>query len=187
MIYIGIDPSLNSTGVCVNDNGKCKYFIISSKMTKKMQNFKNDFIEFLPYNKEDTNKKLNDYAQVEYNKANNIYNVCTRIKEIVLNYPECEVFMEGVSYGSVGSAALVDLSGLNFAIRNLLIDNNIRFTIVSPMQNKKFATGIGNADKEHMIFSWLMIEKHLKDIKEIKIDDLADAYFLSNFYKQKLD
>jgi Holliday junction resolvasome RuvABC endonuclease subunit len=95
--------------------------------------------------------------------------------------------MEGVSYGSVGSAALVDLSGLNFAIRNLLIDNNIRFTIVSPMQNKKFATGIGNADKEHMIFSWLMIEKHLKDIKEIKIDDLADAYFLSNFYKQKLD
>jgi Holliday junction resolvasome RuvABC endonuclease subunit len=187
MIYIGIDPSLNSTGVCVNDNGKCKYFIISSKMTKKMQNFKNDFIEFLPYNKEDTNKKANDYAQVEYNKANNIYNVCMRIKEIISKYPECEVFMEGVSYGSVGSAALVDLSGLNFAIRNLLIDNNIRFTIVSPMQNKKFATGIGNADKEHMIFSWLMIEKHLKDIKEIKIDDLADAYFLSNFHKQNSD
>jgi Holliday junction resolvasome RuvABC endonuclease subunit len=55
------------------------------------------------------------------------------------------------------------------------------------MQNKKFATGIGNADKEHMIFSWLMIEKHLKDIKEIKIDDLADAYFLSNFHKQNSD
>jgi Holliday junction resolvasome RuvABC endonuclease subunit len=95
--------------------------------------------------------------------------------------------MEGVSYGSLGSAALVDLAGLNFAIRNVLIANKIDFTIVTPGQNKKFATGLGNAEKDLMIHSWLMIEKHLKDIKDIKIDDLADAYFLSNYYKQLTD
>lgn len=196
MIYIGIDPSLNSTGICINVDGKCKYYIITSKMTKKMKDFKNEYIQYLPYEKEDTNKKLNEYADVEFNKAHNIYNICVRVKQVIKanvewysgdNINNCEVFMEGVSYGSLGSAALVDLSGLNFAIRNVLIELGVKFTIVSPSQNKKFATGLGNADKEHMIFSWLMIEKHLKEIKDIKIDDLADAYFLSNYYKAKMD
>ena len=196
MVYIGIDPSLNSTGVCINVDGKCKYYIITSKMTKKMSEFKNDYVHYLPYEKADTNKKLNEYADVESNKAQNIYNICVRVKQIKKhslelyckdNINNCEVFMEGVSYGSVGSAALVDLSGLNFAIRNTLIEMGVKFTIVSPSQNKKFATGLGNADKEHMIFSWLMVEKHLKEIKDIKIDDLADAYFLSNYYKAKSD
>lgn len=196
MIYIGIDPSLNSTGICINVDGNCKYYIITSKMTKKMKDFKNEYIQYLPYEKEDTNKKLNEYADVEFNKAHNIYNICVSVKQVIKanvewyagdNINNCEVFMEGVSYGSLGSAALVDLSGLNFAIRNVLIELGVKFTIVSPSQNKKFATGLGNADKEHMIFSWLMIEKHLKDIKDIKIDDLADAYFLSNYYKAKMD
>ena len=196
MIYIGIDPSLNSTGICINVDGNCKYYIITSKMTKKMKDFKNEYIQYLPYEKEDTNKKLNEYADVEFNKAHNIYNICVRVKQVIKenvewyagdNINNCEVFMEGVSYGSLGSAALVDLSGLNFAIRNVLIELGVKFTIVSPSQNKKFATGLGNADKEHMIFSWLMIEKHLKEIKDIKIDDLADAYFLSNYYKAKMD
>lgn len=191
MVRIGIDPSLNSTGVCVNIDGKqFKYWIITSKMTKKMKEFKHDDVKYLPYEKADTNKKLNEYAEVEFNKANNIYNICARIKSIIKasaewyagdNLNNCEVFMEGVSYGSVGSAALVDLSGLNFAIRNVLLDLGVKFTIVSPSQNKKFATGNGSADKALMIYSWLMVEKHLKDIKDIKIDDLADAYFLSNY------
>ena len=55
MIYIGIDPSLNSTGICINVDGKCKYYIITSKMTKKMKDFKNEYIQYLPYEKEDTN------------------------------------------------------------------------------------------------------------------------------------
>lgn len=196
MVTIGIDPSLNSTGVCINVDGKCKYYIITSKMTKKMKEFKHDDIHYVSYEKADTNKKLNEYAQVEFNKANNIYNICVRIKSIIKasiewyagdNLNNCKVFMEGVSYGSVGSAALVDLSGLNFAIRNVLLDLGVKFTIVSPSQNKKFATGNGSADKELMIFSWLKIEKHLQEITDIKIDDLADAYFLSNFHKAILD
>ena len=187
MVSIGIDPSLNSTGICINNDGKCKYFIITSKMTKKMKEFSNDYIKYLPFDKQDTNKKLNTYAEVEFNKANNIYCICEHIREIISYFPDCHVYMEGVSYGSLGSAALVDLAGLNFAIRNVLIANKIDFTIVTPGQNKKFATGLGNAEKDLMIHSWLMIEKHLKDIKDIKIDDLADAYFLSNYYKQITD
>lgn len=182
-ITIGIDPSLNSTGVCVNIDGHCKYYIITSKMTKKMKEFSNEFISYIPYNKQDTNKKLNNYKTIEQNKSANIYNIVERVKEIITPYPEAEIFMEGISYGSIGSAAIADLSGLNFALRMIFIDNGNDFTIVSPNQNKKFATGNGAAEKEQMIYTWLMVEKHLKDIKEIKIDDLADAYFLSNYYR----
>lgn len=187
MIYIGIDPSLNSTGICVNINNKYNYFVITSKNTKKIKDFKSKYVEYLIYEKFDTNKKVNEYKIVEQNKAHNVYQICTYIENIIKKYKKkdvCTVFMEGVSYGSIGSSALVDLSGLNFAIRNILISNQIEFTIVSPSQNKKFATGLGNAQKDMMIFSWLKIEPHMSEIiKEFKSDDLADAFFLSNYHK----
>lgn len=191
MLTIGIDPSLNSTGVCVNFNGVCEYFVIISKMTKKMKEFKHKYIHYLSYEKQDTNKKENVYETVELHKAQNIYYICENIKKILEEtynkYNEkITVYMEGVSYGSIGSAALVDLSGLNFAIRNILLSlPYIDFVIVSPTQNKKFATGNGAADKDLMVFSWKKIEKNIADITEIKIDDLADAYFLSNYWKCK--
>jgi Holliday junction resolvasome RuvABC endonuclease subunit len=147
-----------------------------------MLSFKHPDIQIIKYNKLDTIKKEHSYDIIESNKAFNIHNICSIIKEIIDKYDEpVHISMEGVSYGSVGSAALVDLSGLNFAIRNTLIDANASFTIVSPSQNKKFATGNGSADKELMVFSWLKIEKHLVNIKDIKIDDLADAFFLCHY------
>lgn len=188
MITIGIDPSLNSTGICINHDNVFDYYIISSKATKKMKEFSHDRVHYCFYDKLDTNKKLNEYARVEFNKANNIYRICTYIKQIIKaslewyagdNINNCEVFMEGVSYGSVGSAALVDLSGLNFAIRNVLIEMGIKFTVVSPSQNKKFATGNGSAEKDIMIDAWKRLDHSIADITEIKIDDLADAFFLS--------
>ena len=182
MINIGIDPSLNSTGVCVYNGLSHKYFLIVSKATKKMLNFKHPDIQIIKYDKQDTTKKEHPYDVIESNKAFNIHNICTIIKQIIDKYDEpVHISMEGVSYGSVGSAALVDLSGLNFAIRNTLIDSNASFTIVSPSQNKKFATGNGSADKDLMVFSWLKIEKHLANVKDIKIDDLADAFFLCHY------
>lgn len=185
MITIGIDPSINSTGVCVNNNNKCTYFIISSKKTKKMQEFSNMYIQYKFYDKLDGNTKDLKYDIKEYNKSINTKLICDAIFSIIKKYrnKDVTVYMEGVSYGSSNSAALVDLSGLNFAIRYMLLNNGIPFIIVSPSQNKKFATGNGSADKNLMVYSWLILEKHLKDITSIKIDDLADAYFLSNYYK----
>ena len=39
-LKIGIDPSINSTGICIRrEGGHPLYFIITSKMTKKMKDF----------------------------------------------------------------------------------------------------------------------------------------------------
>lgn len=176
MITIGVDPSINSTGVCVNENGKFTYYIISSKMTKKMTSFHHDRITLLPYEKGTSG--LTDYSERESVKTNNIYNIYKNLESIIDKHHPDKIQMEGVSYGSTGSAALVDLSGLNFVLRLLFINKGVEYKIVSPTQNKKFATGNGQAEKDVMIDSWMRLDPEMKDV-DIKVDDLADAYFLS--------
>jgi Holliday junction resolvasome RuvABC endonuclease subunit len=177
MKVIGLDLSINSTGVCINNNGKYKYYIICSKMTKKMKEFDNKYIKLIEYNKQSVE---GEYSEKELIKTNNIYNIIGELKSIIKKEKPDECRIEGISYGSVGSAALVDLSGLNFMVRQMLIDLKIPFKIISPTSNKKFAVGNGQADKDIIIDSWLRLQPHLKGI-DIKVDDIADAYFLSNY------
>lgn len=179
MVTIGIDPSINSTGICVNEDGNVTYYIVTSKMTKKMKEFNCDYIKLLPYSKRET-KDL-EYTDKESAKAFNLHNICFLIGKILTRYNPDKVYMEGVSYGSVGSAALVDLAGLNFVLRSMFIDLRVSFEIVSPTQNKKFATGNGGADKGLMMDAWRRLDRRVTDIKDIKVDDLADAYFLAHF------
>ena len=183
MIKIGIDPSINSTGVCVNMNSDLFYYIISSKMTKKMKEFKHSNITYLPYYKLDT--KSGDYSDKENSKFSNICSICNRIYDIIssIDCDDIEVYMEGVSYGSIGSAALVDLCFLNSAIRMTLKKLGVKFTIVSPTSLKKFACSNGQADKNVMIDAWKRLDKNISNIYDIKIDDLADSYFLSCYTK----
>jgi hypothetical protein len=89
--------------------------------------------------------------------------------------------MEGVSYGSVGSAALVDLAFLNASIRMVLKMKGIKFEIVSPTSLKKFACSNGQAEKDVIIDAWKRLDRNVSDVKDIKIDDLADSYFLAHY------
>lgn len=185
MIKIGIDPSINCTGVCVWDveSDTHQYFMIPSKMTKKMKEFNNTYVQLLPYDKYQTDSS--DYSTKEAIKFTNIYNVCMRIYDIIKYYVDkdytIETYMEGVSYGSIGSAALIDLSFLNASIRMILKQIGVHFTIVSPTSLKKFACANGQAEKDIMIDAWKRLDKNIKDITTIKVDDLADAYFLAHF------
>jgi Holliday junction resolvasome RuvABC endonuclease subunit len=176
---IGIDPSINSTGICVKSDKGIKYYLITSKSTKKMKEFKNPHIVLFNYEKIST--KDMDYAEKEYYKSNNIYKICDLVDKIIsINRPE-KIYMEGISYGSVSGASLADLSGLNFALRNIFIANKIPFEIISPTSVKKFATANGNAEKELMIDAWRRLDNNIRNITEIKIDDLADSYFIAHY------
>ena len=179
MIAIGIDPSMNSTGICVKQDLKTKYYIVTSHMTKKMVKFDADQknIKYLPYEK--TQVTGLEYAEKETAKANNVYNICQQIKATLKKHKPDIVVMEGVSYGSIGSAALVDLAGLQFAIRMVLIDLKIPFKIVTPMHLKSVAVGIGSADKAIMVDAWKRLDAKMNYNFEVKVDDLADAFFLA--------
>ena len=184
---LGIDQSLNSTGVCLlteetflNDGKivvkrKYNYWIIASKMTKKMEQFRYKNINIIGYNK----RVGEDYESKEAAKTLNIFDICSVIDSIIKKYkPDC-ICMEGISYGNVGSASLVDLAGLNYCIRMVALNRGLAFHIISPTQLKKEATGNGGAEKEEMVWAWKQCDPTIKDVAEIKIDDLADAFFLA--------
>lgn len=181
MIILGIDPSINCTGICIYDTvtNVHLYYMIAAKCTKKMKEFSNDYVHIVDYGKRESNK--GEYHTKEYNKSQNIYDICVIIRDLIQNYEPDLIQMEGISYGSRGSAALADLAGLNFAIRMTLIGEGIPFNILAPTTVKKFAVGNGAAEKDVMIASWKKLDKNIKYITDIKVDDLADSYFIAHY------
>lgn len=180
-MVIGIDPSINCTGVCVWDEDKNEhtYYMVPSKMTKKMKEFKHNYIHITPYEKTDT--KNMEYSDKEASKFDNIYEVVQRVQAVVQAKNPSRIVMEGVSYGSMGSAAIVDLCFLNSALRMMLKQNGVPFQIVSPTSLKKFACSNGQAEKDVIIDAWKRLDPHISDIYTIKVDDLADSYFLAHY------
>lgn len=174
---IGIDPSINSTGICVNKNNKNVYYNIVSKRTKKLEKFNSKYINILFYEK-NTDKSLN-YNEKEVEKAKNILYICNFIKKIIKKHKPTVVIMEGLSYGSNGQ--LGDLGGLNFSIRMVLLEMGVKFVIVPPTTWKKQQLGIAGAEKDIIVKAWKNIDKNIANIDEIKLDDLADSYFLAHF------
>lgn len=185
MKTIGLDLSINSTGICVCRNDKpIKYYVIASDvMSKKNQAIASEIDKKLPlkyyiYSKQ---KPISDlYEDKENAKTSNINNIASILNDILKAEKPDHAYIEGISYGSVGSAALADLAGLNFVIRWVLENRHIPFTIVSPTNNKKNACGNGSADKDEMIYAWEACDNRLKEYRsQLKFDDLADAYFLA--------
>ena len=188
MIRIGIDPSMQSTGVCVYnvDEDTNIYYIVPSKMTKKMTEFHHPFVTLLPYQKDSTTDM--EYSEKEYTKTWNFVRLCEQIvhiiSDVVTRWPnnhEIEFIMEGISYGSAGGGQVADLAGLNYMIRTLFVQQKDNFIIVPPTKLKSFAVGNGAADKSVMVASWKKLDKNICGISDIKIDDLADAYFLAHY------
>jgi Holliday junction resolvasome RuvABC endonuclease subunit len=154
--------------------------MIVGKMNKKMQKFDNEFVKIISYDKQEYSK--DDYPTKEFKKSMNIHSICYCIRDIIHYHEPDLIQMEGISYGSRGSSALADLAGLSFAIRMSLLDeSNLQFNIIAPTAVKKFAVGNGSAEKDVIIASWKKLDKNVTNISEIKLDDLADSYFISHY------
>ena len=66
-------------------------------------------------------------------------------------------------------------------IRMTILSNNIQFNILAPTTIKKFAVGNGSAEKDVMIASWKKLDKNINNVKDIKVDDLADSFFIAHY------
>lgn len=158
---IGLDLSINSTGIYLS-NGE--YHIITSKTTKEMS--KCEGVDIFEYNKvDDINKNLEQIGDY--------------ILYVVEKFKPNLIVIEDVAMGATFSRSLIDLTGLNYWVRCLLMKNNIRFITVPPTKWKKELIGNGQATKDLIIDAWRRITKN--NIKLKKIDDIADAYFLCQY------
>lgn len=198
-IFVGIDPSLNSTGLCLQfyeDNKMVKdifYIIKPNKLTKREQAAQDTLINFdyVLYNKIDLNMYKDNNLFYEYWKTVNMISIVKKIKECIydniqgIKQYKLYIVQEGISYGSSArTKSVFDLAGLNYMIRNEFIEKeNISFFIAPPTHIKKFATGIGNCKKELIIELFKSVEPKLAE-KLPKVDDIADAYYMSKFARQ---
>lgn len=201
-IYVGIDPSINSSGVYVrveSSTGELleeKFYIIKGdKLTKKEDaaELKNLAVfSYVIYDKQNTTTGTN--IENELNKTINFMSIVTAIKEIIrttdFKYGRMNkiyVCQEGISYGSrIRTKSIFDLAGLNFMIRSMVIEmskgfKNVELVVGTPGEIKKFATGNGNANKDLVLTCFKAI---YPDLDLPKLDDIADAYFMSMFAKK---
>lgn len=193
-VFIGIDPSINSTGMTIRtDTGFCRFFIIKGdKLTKKEKNAQlnnYEIFEYCLYQKENV-KDTNNAHERELAKSHNlstiadtIYNI---IEELLQQFRKTStvdsvtICMEGISYGSIHSAAVMDLAGLNYLIRDRLHHHTVVGTllITPPAEVKRFYTGSGNANKQLMISTF---KGSFPDFDLPKIDDVCDSEGMAKY------
>lgn len=193
-VFIGIDPSINSTGMAIRtDTGYCRFFIIKGdKLTKKEKNAQLDnseIFEYCLYQKENV-KDTNNAHERELAKAHNLSTIADTIYNIIeellqqfrktSSIDSVTICMEGISYGSIHSAAVMDLAGLNYLIRDRLHHHSIVGTLLvtPPAEVKRFYTGAGNANKQLMISTF---KGSFPDFDLPKIDDICDSEGMAKY------
>lgn len=193
-VFIGIDPSINSTGMAIRtDTGYCRFFIIKGdKLTKKEKNAQLDnseIFEYCLYQKENV-KDTNNAHERELAKAHNLSTIADTIYNIIeellqqfrktSSIDSVTICMEGISYGSIHSAAVMDLAGLNYLIRDRLHHHTVVGTLLvtPPAEIKRFYTGSGNANKQLMISTF---KGSFPDFDLPKLDDIADSDSMAKY------
>ena len=196
ILYVGIDPSINSTGITIaryenNVEVEIKFYIIKNGKLTKRESAANDSIdnfEYIIYNKIDLTQFKDDNHVFEYYKTKNMVEVVNTIYDLILNEVKkysaiVNVVIEGISYGSsIRTKSIFDLAGLNYMIRYKLITSDIQhlnLRIATPSNIKKYATGKGNANKESIMTIFKYIFPEMQNIP--KLDDIADSYFMAYF------
>lgn len=196
ILYVGIDPSINSTGITIaryenNVEAEIKFYIIKNGKLTKRESAANDSIdnfEYIIYNKIDLMQFKDDNHVFEYYKTKNMVEVVNTIYDLILNEVKkysaiVNVVIEGISYGSsIRTKSIFDLAGLNYMIRYKLITGDIQhlnLSIATPSNIKKYATGKGNANKESIMTIFKYIFPEMQNIP--KLDDIADSYFMAYF------
>lgn len=193
-VFIGIDPSINSTGMTIRtDTGFCRFFIIKGdKLTKKEKNAQlnnYEIFEYCLYQKENV-KDTNNAHERELAKAHNLSTIADTIYNIIEELLQqlrktgtidsVTICMEGISYGSIHSAAVMDLAGLNYLIRDRLHHHTVVGTLLvtPPAEIKRFYTGSGNANKQLMISTF---KGSFPDFDLPKIDDVCDSEGMAKY------
>lgn len=176
MLKIGLDLSINSTGMCIRNTeveSDVRYYIIVPKITRKMTAINSNKTSRITY--------IN-YDKIADNDSSNIKSISEKICEIIKDLKgDVEVVIEDVAMRARGRS-IITLTLLNGYMRARLDTMNVKYKTITPTQWKKKLLGNGQADKELTIYNWAKLDNRscvMMMNNNCKTDDIADAYFLS--------
>lgn len=186
MTVIGVDPSMNSTGICIDEDGNHIYYLLATHPTKKaIEATRNDDTLCLVQIRKETSptgtksKRKSVFAAI--NTTANIAYMTDAIDDIIRCHQPDYVVIEAPAFAAKGRVS--DLSGLNHAIRLACLRADIPCYPIAPTTVKAATVGNGHATKDMVIATWSVLEPKAKEWidKGIKVDDLADAWALASF------
>jgi Holliday junction resolvasome RuvABC endonuclease subunit len=167
---IGIDYSLTSPAVCINDEGDLMFYYLTNKKKWIGQMAKN----IIGYEHQEYDTPIKRFSQI----SDWVFDI---LKDTF--HKQQEVFIEGYSFGSKGQGIFQIAENCGI-LKYRLQENKIPYDTVVPSVVKKGATGKGNADKD-MMYEAFVKETNI-DLKQIfdtekvgnPISDIADSYFI---------
>src|SRR5210317_1150688 len=168
---VGIDYSLTSPAVCINNEGEYMFYYLTSKKKYIGQMAKN----IIGYEHQEYDTPIKRFSQI----SDWVINKINRLEF----FKDIQVYIEGYSFGSKGQGIfqIAENCGiLKYRLQELKFD----YETVVPSVVKKGATGKGNADKD-MMYEAFVKETNI-DLKKIfdtekvgnPISDIADSYFI---------
>lgn len=186
MINIGIDHSINSTGVCIEHDGSCRWLLVTAgekpdKTSRKLS-------------------ELNDVTVITYERTGDNLVDGQRVGKIIVDSikelqriwkdNELSVIKEDYAYSAQWNTLvqLVEHSSLMvYTIESSF--NKLAVHKVSPTTVKKFATGNGRSDKTqmHLAFCNEQINGPFHNFcqqynkAQTHVNDLIDAYYIMKY------
>ena len=169
---VGIDYSLTSPAVCINNEGEYMFYYLTSKKKYIGQMAKN----IIGYEHQEYDTPIKRFSQISDWAINTFNRLSYDLKNL-------KVFIEGYSFGSKGQAVFQIAENCGI-LKYRLEQLKIQYETVVPSVVKKGATGKGNADKD-MMYEHFIKETNI-DLKKIfdtdkvgnPISDIADSYFI---------
>ena len=164
---IGIDYSLTSPAVCVND-GKLKFYYLTTKKKWIGQQSK----DIIGYEHKEWTDPIQRFTYIS-----------DFVFDILFTTNNPKIFIEGYSFGSKGQG-LFQIAENCGILKYRLLEKGYGYNTIVPSVVKKGATGKGNADKD-MMYEAFVKETNI-DLKQIfdtekvgnPISDIADSYFI---------
>jgi hypothetical protein len=194
---IGIDFSINSTAVCIQNEG-IKLFSFVPNYRSTLSGFKthnkiSDIVDIISYDKQASTKDPIADQSIKLANADSLSDaIINAIEPYIEGSPEIRI--EGFSFGSKGNS-FIDIITYNTFLKVKIIQKwGHCISVISPKTVKKLYTGNGNASKCDMLrtfftkedseFKQRLIDLELNREEDFNIpkpvDDLVDSVALCN-------
>ncbi len=188
-MYLGLDTSLSSTGICILDENKQILLATTIptsnnivEMNKLYPLYFTDIMSHLNatglFNKKKKDYTKEDKELLKIDSNIRIQIIADELDKILKTHHVHKAGLESISFMSKGRIA--DLARLLGAIERTLYLNEVEYEFYTPLSIKKYA-GVKDFKNKNVMYDILSdeIKFYINSLNIRKIDDIVDSYHIA--------